>query len=122
MAAHLDIPLNTFYGYVNGERPCPVEVFRDTFNITKYEPILRVMEPPGYRMEPVHAPVPSSPSVEGELMSGIMQACRVCEVWRQAIEDGRVDRNERIAIITEVERLHREVQALRAMLNKEDLL
>ena len=118
VAAQLDIPLNTFYGYVNGERPCPVEVFRDIFHVTGYEPLLRVMEPPGYRMEPVEKAQPDQPSVEGELMSDVMEASKVCELWRRAIADGQIDSREYSALMTEIERLHHEVEATRTLLEK----
>ncbi len=118
VAVQLNIPLNTFYGYVNGERPCPVEVFRDVFHVTGFEPILRVLEPQGYRCEPIEQAEPDKGDLENELMSDVIEATKVCELWRGAIAGGEIDSRKYSALVTEMERLHHEVEKTRALLER----
>ena len=109
VAAQIDVAETTFYKYVNGTTPCPAEILKKVYEVTKYAPILRVLTPAGKKMVDAGGVTPDRDTVDGELLDVTAAVGDLIRDWQAAIEDGKVTPRELDKLFSAFTRLRGEV-------------
>ena len=88
VTAELDIPYKTFMKYVQGLTPCPAEILAQLYVLTKFDPIRQVLTPEGHQIVLLGPATPDKETLEEEILDDICHAARLCETYRESMEDG----------------------------------